>query len=154
MIYYNKKQSCKPRRRIVTSATLPEIYNSLWQMSEKERVYFSRALTTSCKIYLWRHQASEHAAVCGFCAARLIISEWWHHQDNLIMITKSHALQTFHYDGRGKTHLTTQSVWCMSLPFREAIDSLNWLHMKETGHSREEACTQTCFSIMWSSFEQ
>lgn len=74
MTYYNKQQSCKPRRRIATSATLLEIYNSLWQMSEMERVYFSRAVTTSCTTHLRGHQTPQPTAVSDFlCRA------WLHH---------------------------------------------------------------------------
>lgn len=74
MTYYNKQQSCKPRRRIVTSATLLQIYNSLWQMSETEHVYFSRAVTTSCTTHLRGHQTPQPTAVSDF-----LRRAWLHH---------------------------------------------------------------------------
>lgn len=43
MTYYTKQQSCKPRRRIVTSATAFMLYNSLWQVVRKGEC----SLTTS-----------------------------------------------------------------------------------------------------------
>lgn len=108
----NKKQSDKPWRRITTSASVLEIYNSLWQMSKTECVYFSRTVTTRCKYTTEdRRQMSLHPAAYDLCAAHdLIISKRCHRGDDLIMISKSPALETFHCDGGRKTHQTVHKA--------------------------------------------
>lgn len=101
-------------------------------MSETQRVYFSRAVTTNCTIYIWRHQTPEYTAVCDFCAVHdFIISERWHRCDDLIMITKLHASETLQCDGGRKAHPTLHEAFCSRLyPSIDISNKSSWLQQR------------------------
>lgn len=138
MTYYNKQQSCKPRRKIVTSATLPEIYNSLWHMSETEPVYFSLTVTTSSTIYLRRRLNTLQSVISVLCVTSSLASDDTNKMTKLWLQNQIHQ-RLLMWRMRESP---PDSAWSFFYAcFHSSIDILNmrsWLQVNDSKCNRKE----------------